>query len=241
MKLESAVARPILDTVSANKQDGRDRFAGSRALMVERQLRRRGISDERLLEAFAEVPRERFIDPRLDHLAYFDQPLEIGFGQTISQPYIVALMIEAVGIAPCDRVLEVGAGSGYAAAIVGRLAHSVVAIERVPELAAQARERLARLGFDNVEVVQGDGTLGWPEAAPYDAILAAASGRDVPPSLVEQLAPGGRLVMPMGAPGAVQTLLLVTRRDDGSLDRRDLGRVRFVPLIGEQGWSEDEA
>lgn len=227
--------------MSANTPDNRDRFAEVRALMVERQLHRRGISDERLLETFAAVPRERFVDPRLDHLAYFDQPLEIGFGQTISQPYIVALMIEAVAVRSSDRVLEVGAGSGYAAAILGRLARSVIAIERVPELAALARERLARLGFDNVEIVEGDGTLGWPEAAPYDAILAAASGRDVPPSLVEQLAPGGRLVMPLGAPGSIQTLLLLTRREDGTIDRRDLGRVRFVPLIGKQGWSEDEA
>ena len=227
--------------MSANTRESRDRFAEARALMVERQLRRRGIRDERLLEAFAAIPRERFVDQRLDHLAYFDQPLEIGFGQTISQPYIVALMIEAVAVRPSDRVLEVGAGSGYAAAILSRLARSVVAIERVPELTAQARERLARLGFDNVEIVEGDGTLGWPDGAPYDAILAAASGREVPPSLVEQLAPGGRLVMPMGAPRSVQTLLLVTRHEDGTLESRDLGRVRFVPLIGEQGWSEDDA
>ena len=227
--------------MGANTRESRDRFAEARALMVERQLRRRGIRDERLLEAFAAIPRERFVDQRLDHLAYFDQPLEIGFGQTISQPYIVALMIEAVAVRPSDRVLEVGAGSGYAAAILSRLARSVVAIERVPELAAQARERLARFGFDNVEIVEGDGTLGWPDGAPYDAILAAASGREVPPSLVEQLAPGGRLVMPMGAPRSVQTLLLVTRHEDGTLESRDLGRVRFVPLIGEQGWSEDDA
>ena len=224
--------------MSANPKQGRDPFAETRALMVERQLRRRGIGDERLLEAFSAVPRERFVDPELDHLAYFDQPLPIGFGQTISQPYIVALMIEAVGITPGDKVLEVGAGSGYAAAILGRLASSVVAVERVPELAASAGERLAALGAANVQVVEGDGTLGWPEAAPFDAILAAASGRDVPPSLVAQLAPGGRLVMPMGAPGAVQTLLLVTRGEDGTLERTDLGRVRFVPLIGAEGWSE---
>lgn len=217
---------------------GRDPFAETRALMVERQLRRRGIADERLLEAFATVPRERFVDPKLEHLAYSDGPLPIGFGQTISQPYIVALMIEAVGIAPGDKLLEVGAGSGYAAAILARLASSVIAIERVPELAASARERLAGLGVANARVVEGDGTLGWPDAAPFDAILAAASGRDVPQSLVAQLAPGGRLVMPTGAPGAVQTLLLITRCDDGTIDRTDLGRVRFVPLIGAEGWGE---
>jgi protein-L-isoaspartate(D-aspartate) O-methyltransferase len=219
------------------KNDG-DRFAGARASMVERQLRRRGIADERLLEAFADVPREAFVEPELADHAYADGPLPIGCGQTISQPYIVALMIEAAAIAPSDRVLEVGAGSGYAAAILGRLAASVIAVERVAELAAAARERLARLGFDNIELVEGDGTLGWPGGAPYDAILAAASGRDVPHSLVAQLAPGGRLVMPLGASGAIQHLVAVTLRDDGTLDRSEICAVRFVPLIGAEGWSE---
>lgn len=206
--------------------------------MVERQLRGRGIGDERLLAAFAVVPREEFVSPELAAHAYSDGPLPIGCGQTISQPYIVALMAESARIGPTDRVLEVGAGSGYAAAILGRVAGSVIAIERMPELAAMARERLLRLGFGNVRIVEGDGTVGWPEDAPYDAILAAASGRDVPQSLVAQLAPGGRLVMPLGAPGAIQSLVAVTRREDGGLDREDLGAVRFVPLIGAEGWSE---
>ena len=213
-------------------------MARARAAMVERQLRARGIGDERLLAAFADVPRERFVADALASDAYSDGPLPIGHGQTISQPYIVALMIEAAAIAPSDKVLEIGAGSGYAAAILGRLARSVIAVERLAALADEARRRLAALGFDKVRVVEGDGTLGYPEEAPFDAILAAASGRDVPQSLVGQLAPGGRLVMPLGAPGAIQHLIVVTRDEDGSLRRQDLGAVRFVPLIGAEGWSE---
>lgn len=206
--------------------------------MVDRQLRARGIRDERLLAAFADVPREQFVAPELAPNAYSDGPLPIGHGQTISQPYIVALMVEAAAIAPSDSVLEVGAGSGYAAAILGRLAQSVIAVERVPELADEARQRLAALGFGNVRVVGGDGTLGHPEKAPYDAILCAASGREVPQSLVAQLAPGGRLVMPLGAPGSIQHLVVVTRAEDGTLARRELCAVRFVPLIGVEGWSD---
>lgn len=218
--------------------DRDDPFGKARKAMVERQLRARGIKDERLLAAFAEVRREDFVDPHLASHAYSDGPLPIGSGQTISQPYIVALMAEAARVGAEDRVLEVGAGSGYAAAILGRVSRSVIAIERIPGLAASARERLARLGMDNVRVVAGDGTLGWREGAPYDVILAAASGRDVPQSLAAQLSPGGRLVMPLGAPGAIQHLVALTRREDGSLDRVDLGAVRFVPLIGAEGWSE---
>ena len=206
--------------------------------MVERQLRARGIRDERLLAAFEVVPREQFIEPELAPDAYSDGPLPIGCGQTISQPYIVALMIEAAGVAPSDTVLEVGAGSGYAAAILARLAGSVIAVERVPELAAAARGRLVRLGFDNVRVVEGDGTLGWIEEAPYDAILAAASGRDVPQSLIAQLAPGGRLVMPVGARGSGQQLIKLTKATNGSITQEWLCAVRFVPLIGAEGWSD---
>jgi protein-L-isoaspartate(D-aspartate) O-methyltransferase len=208
--------------------------------MVKEQLSYRGIHDQRVLEACAEVPRERFVHPDLAQLAYDDQPLPIGFDQTISQPYIVALMAEFARIGPEDSVLEVGAGSGYAAAILGKLARSVVAIERVPELADLARERLADLGFDNVQVISADGTLGWPDGAPYDAIIAAASGRQVPLSFLRQLAPGGRVVMPLGAPGEVQMLVAITRNDDGTFARRELGQVRFVPLIGEEGWSDDK-
>jgi protein-L-isoaspartate(D-aspartate) O-methyltransferase len=214
-------------------------FSREREAMVERHLRRRGITEEPILDAFREVPREAFIAGNNVHLAYGDHPLPIEAGQTISQPYIVALMIQAAGIKPGDRVLEIGAGSGYAAAVISRIAGKVIAIERQHELVEIARERLRRLGYDNVEIVEGDGTKGWRDAAPYDAILAAASGSHVPRPLVEQLAPGGRIVMPVGDPGWVQQLIKVTKNDDGTLVQQDLGGVRFVPLIGEEGWKDD--
>jgi protein-L-isoaspartate(D-aspartate) O-methyltransferase len=213
-------------------------FTDEREAMVERQLRRRGIVEQPILEAFRAVPREAFVDNAHSHLAYGDHPLPIEAGQTISQPYIVALMIQAAEVGPADRVLEVGAGSGYAAAIISRIAERVVAIERQHELVAVARERLKRLGYDNVEIVEGDGTLGWPQAAPYDAILAAASGSHVPHALLEQLAPHGRIVMPLGDPRSAQELVKVTRQADGKFQHKSLGGVRFVPLIGEQGWRE---
>jgi protein-L-isoaspartate(D-aspartate) O-methyltransferase len=213
-------------------------FAAEREAMVERQLKRRGV-DETILQAFREVPREAFMAPSLAHLAYGDHPLPIEAGQTISQPYIVALMIQAAGVKSGARVLEVGAGSGYAAAVIGRIAGYVVGIERLHVLVEIARERMRRLGYANVEIVEGDGTRGWPEGAPYDAILAAASGSHVPQPLVDQLAPGGRIVMPIGNPGWVQHLIKVTKAVDGSLRQSDLGEVRFVPLIGAEGWSDD--
>lgn len=213
-------------------------FIAAREAMVERQLRRRGIRDERLLDAFRSVPREHFVSDDNRRFAYGDHPLPIEAGQTISQPYIVALMIEAAGIGPDDKVLEVGAGSGYAAAVISRIAREVVAIERQRELAELASRRLARLGYDNVRIVEADGTRGCPEQAPFDAILAAASGSHVPDPLVEQLAPGGRIVMPLGDPGSIQTLVKVTRGPAGKLITEDLGAVRFVPLIGEEGWTD---
>jgi protein-L-isoaspartate(D-aspartate) O-methyltransferase len=204
--------------------------------MVERQLRRRGINEPEILDAFRAVPREAFVSDEYAGLAYGDHPLPIEANQTISQPYIVALMIEAAAIESGARVLEVGSGSGYAAAVISRIADKVIGIERQHELVEVARERLARLGYDNVEIVEGDGTTGWPDQAPFDAILAAASGRHVPQSLVDQLKPGGRLVIPLGEPGGMQKLLKVTKLADGSLEQSDLGAVRFVPLIGEEGW-----
>src|SRR5215212_4439286 len=194
--------------------------------------------DRRVLAAMRGVPREAFVEPGFEEFAYDDSPLPIGEGQTISQPYIVALMIQAAEIEPGDKVLEVGAGSGYAAAVIGRIASKVVAIERQHELVEVARERMRRLGYDNVEIVEGDGTKGWPQEAPYDAILAAASGSHVPQPLLDQLAPGGSLVMPVGGPGWVQQLVRVTKLDDGTLQHSDLGGVLFVPLIGEEGWSD---
>jgi len=211
-------------------------FTAEREAMVERQLKRRGITEPHILEAFRAVPREDFVGPGYAHLAYGDHPLPIEANQTISQPYIVALMIEAAAIKPGDRVLEIGAGSGYAAAVISRIAAKVIGIERQRELVEISRERLRRFGYDNVEILEGDGTRGWPGEAPFDAILAAASGSHVPPALIEQLEPGGRLVMPIGEPRGVQQLVKVTKLPDGSLEQSDLGAVRFVPLIGEEGW-----
>jgi protein-L-isoaspartate(D-aspartate) O-methyltransferase len=213
-------------------------YAREREAMVERQLKRRGITEQRILDAFLDVPREAFISEDFAHLAYGDHPLPIEAGQTISQPYIVALMIEAADIRAGDKVLEVGAGSGYAAAVISRIAERVVAIERQHDLVEVARERLQRLGYDNIETVEGDGTKGCRDHAPFDAILAAASGSHVPRPLVEQLAPNGRIVMPVGEPGWVQELDKVTKQQDGILKQENLGGVRFVPLIGEEGWKD---
>jgi protein-L-isoaspartate(D-aspartate) O-methyltransferase len=211
-------------------------FTREREAMVERQLKRRGIVAPHILDAFRAVPREEFVAEDQRRLAYGDHPLPIEAGQTISQPYIVALMIEAATIQPGDKVLEVGAGSGYAAAFISRIAAKVVAVERQHELVEVARERLARLGYANVEIVEGDGSKGWPSAAPFDAILAAASGSHVPKPLLDQLAERGRLVMPVGDPRWLQKLVKVTKGPGGELIEEDLGGVRFVPLIGEEGW-----
>jgi protein-L-isoaspartate(D-aspartate) O-methyltransferase len=213
-------------------------YAAEREAMVERQLRRRGITEAEILDAFRAVPREEFVSEDHAHLAYGDHPLPIEANQTISQPYIVALMIQAAGIKPGDKVLEVGAGSGYAAAVISRIAAKVIGIERQHDLVEIARARLRRLGYGNVEIVEGDGTKGWPDQAPFDAILAAASGTHVPRALIDQLAPNGRIVMPVGDPGWVQELVKVTRQEDGSLKEENLGGVRFVPLIGEEGWKD---
>ena len=206
--------------------------------MVERHIFARGLRDPLLLDAFRAVPREAFIAPELAAHAYADGPLPIGFGQTISQPYIVALTIAAAGIGPGDRVLEIGAGSGYAAAILGRIAEQVIAVERHAELARLAAERMERLGYGNVTVVTGDGTLGCPRAAPFDAIVVAASGSHFPQVLVDQVKVGGRIVMPLGEPAAIQRLVKATKKADGKLVKEDLGAVRFVPLIGEHGFAE---
>lgn len=202
--------------------------------MVARQLEARGIRNPRVLAAMAEVPRERFVPERLAGFAYDDGPLPIGEEQTISQPYIVALMIEAAGVAPGDRVLEVGAGSGYAAAVLSRIAGRVYAIERRESLAVTAQRRVGELGYDNLTVLPGDGTLGLHVHAPYDAILVAAGSDKVPGPLRRQLAIGGRLVVPVGGQ-SVQSLLCITRTGEETWTERDLGAVRFVPLIGAHG------
>ena len=207
--------------------------------MVEVQIARRGIRDSRLLAAMRRVPREAFVQPGFEEFAYEDGPLPIGEGQTISQPYIVALMIEAAELQPGDRVLEVGAGSGYAAALMSRIADRVYAIERYPTLGEAARRHFSDLGYDNIELRVGDGTLGWPEAAPFDAILVAAGGPGVPPALKRQLRVGGRLVIPVGSEERRQELLKISRRSETAFEEEDLGGVMFVPLVGRQGWADD--
>jgi protein-L-isoaspartate(D-aspartate) O-methyltransferase len=214
-------------------------MARLREAMVDRQVARRGVRDERVLQAMREVPRDAFVPERLREFAYEDSALPIEAGQTISQPYIVALMIEAAAIAPGDRVLEIGAGSGYAAAVISRIADRVYAVERHEVLSRLAAERLKRLGYENVEVHTGDGTRGWPEAAPFDAILTAAGGPAVPEALKAQLRPGGRLVIPIGETERHQRLMKLTRTGAATFDEEGLGDVAFVPLIGAQGWAEE--
>lgn len=207
--------------------------------MVSRQIEGRGIRDRRLLAALREVPRERFVPENLAAYAYNDTPLPIAEGQTISQPYIVAAMIEAADVGPDDRVLEVGAGSGYAAAVLSRMAAQVFAIERHQALAAAAEGRLADLAYGNVTVIAGDGSGGLPDRAPFDAILVAARGPEVPDALRRQLAPGGRLVIPVGGE-KLQTLRRLTRTGEDEWISDDLGPVRFVPLVGAHGIAEGD-
>jgi protein-L-isoaspartate(D-aspartate) O-methyltransferase len=204
--------------------------------MIERHLRRRGIDDERVLAAMAEVPRERFVSERLGGRAYADSALPIGDEQTISQPWVVAAICQALGLRGSERVLEVGTGSGYSTAILARLAAEVLSIERFAGLASEARERLAELGYDGVEVRVGDGSLGAPDRAPFDAIAVHASAPAPPPSLLDQLAPGGRLVLPVAESG-VDVLRVLTKLDEG-FDQRQIAPCRFVPLVGEQGFSD---
>ncbi len=213
-------------------------YARSRYRMVAEQIARRGIRDLLVLDAMRRVPREAFVEPGLAAFAYDDRPLPIGAGQTISQPYVVALMIAAAAIGKTARVLEVGTGSGYAAALLSRIAAHVHGIERHPALAAAAAARLERLGYRNVDLRVGDGTLGWPEAAPFDAILVAAGAPAVPAALKAQLVLGGRLVIPVGT-AVEQALLRVVRRSRTEFDEETLGAVTFVPLVGSQAWPDE--
>lgn len=210
-----------------------DDFATRRNDMVDRQLAARGVRSARVLDAMRSVPREEFVPANVREFAYQNSPLPIGAGQTISQPYIVAFMIEALGLEGGERILEVGAGSGYAAAVLGRIAREVYAIERIPELAESAAAVLAKLGYVNVEIRQGDGTRGWPEHAPFDAIVVAAGGRYVPDALRRQLRIGGRLVIPVGHHDTFQELLRITRKDEEEYEQESLAAVRFVPLISD--------
>jgi protein-L-isoaspartate(D-aspartate) O-methyltransferase len=211
-----------------------------RHAMVERQIAHRGISSPLVLEAMRTVEREAFLPQELREFAYDDTPLPIEAGQTITQPYIVALMAEALLLQGEETVLEIGTGSGYAAAVLARIAKTVYTVERYGQLASQAAETLASQGFHNVHVLQGDGTLGWPEHAPYDAILVAAGGPEVPRSLKEQLKIGGRLVIPVGADRRLQELLRITRLSETVYRTEELLDVRFVPLVGEQGWAPEQ-
>lgn len=214
-----------------------DELVAARDRMVEHQVMHRGICDPAILEAMLAVPRHAFVPEEYRHVAYEDGPLPIGAGQTISQPFIVALMLAMAEVAPTDRVLEIGTGSGYAAAILSRMAAAVFSVERHPELAARARARLAENGFGAVALREGDGTLGWPEAEPFDVILVAAGGPAIPAPLKSQLAPGGRLVMPCGPDLVHQHLIKLVRTADGFAEEI-AGAVLFVPLVGEHAWKE---
>jgi protein-L-isoaspartate(D-aspartate) O-methyltransferase len=228
-----------MTAADAKHPEENDRLARDRAFMVARHLGARGITDPQVLRAMGEVPREAFVSEPLAEFAYEDAPLPIEAGQTISQPYIVARMVELAELRPGDNVLEVGAGSGYAAAVMGRIADKVYAIERHEELARLAQAREAKLGYDNVEIICADGTKGWPEAAPFDAIMVSAGGPKIPETLKQQLAVGGRLVIPVGR-DIHQTLMLVRRTGEDTFEQEDHGAVTFVPLIGEEGWGAPE-
>ncbi|NYT04818.1 MAG: protein-L-isoaspartate(D-aspartate) O-methyltransferase [Methanomicrobiales archaeon] len=213
-----------------------ERGSALRERMVRDQIASRGIGNPRVLAAMRAVPRHRFVPAAVQESAYEDRPLPIGEGQTISQPYIVALMTDLLDPGPGEKVLEIGAGSGYQAAILSRLAAQVVSIERLPDIAEGARRNLAALGISNVEVIVADGTEGYPEKAPYDAIIITAAAPSVPPPLLDQLAEGGRLVAPVGDI-MVQTLVVVEKKG-GKTTTRSYGGVCFVPLIGAYGWHD---
>lgn len=215
-----------------------DILVNQRIAMVELQLRSRGIKDERVLEAMLRVPRHEFVSPSLQADAYADMPLPIGRGQTISQPYIVAAMLEALEVRPSDRALEIGTGSGYMTAILAELGAEVMSIERYPELSERARGVLVRLGFRNVQVVVGDGSQGYAAAAPYDRMIASAAAPGIPPALIEQLSDGGRMVIPVGPPHAQQ--LQLVRKISGQTQVQLLDPCRFVPMIGESAYRAQE-
>lgn len=215
-------------------------FDYARRQMVELQLKRRGVCDAAVLAAMAEVPREVFVSEHYAEHAYMDAPLPIEAEQTISQPFVVAMMLEAAELTARDRVLEIGAGSGYAAAVLSRIAADVIAVERIVELVEPAAARMRALGYANVDVRLGDGTQGWPARAPYDAILASAGGPAIPDTLKRQLALGGRLVMPVGDTTRAQRLIKLTRIDLDDFVEKELGHVAFVPLIGVHGWRESD-
>ncbi len=210
-----------------------DRFTKPRQRMVDVQLKGRDITDPQVLTVMARVPRHQFVSKTLVSQAYEDHPLPIGEGQTISQPYIVALMTQALGIQPGEKVLEVGTGSGYQAAVLAELTKNVYTIEIRPKLAKEASKRLNNLGYTTVQVKQGDGYFGWQEVAPFDAIIITAAANHISPLLLKQLKPGGRMILPLGSTTFFQTLTLINKRADKTTDVRHLITVSFVPMIGE--------
>ncbi|MCK4262215.1 protein-L-isoaspartate(D-aspartate) O-methyltransferase [bacterium] len=211
-------------------------FDEERHRMVEIQLRGRGIKDERVLKAMEKIPRHRFLSKELEHSAYADHPLPIGEGQTISQPYMVALMTECMELEGNEKVLEIGTGSGYQAAILAKLAEEVYSIERVEKLSLKAKEILTQLGYTNVKLKVGDGTKGWKEHSSYQAIMVTAGSPDIPQTLLDQLSEGGRIVIPAG--GTFSQELMVVRKRKGKAEARKVCGCVFVPLIGEFGWKE---
>jgi protein-L-isoaspartate(D-aspartate) O-methyltransferase len=228
-----AILWALLAAVSAHAQDdAASERVDARVRMVREQIQRRGVADQGVIGAMLAVPRHEFVPASLRDAAYADRPLPIGEGQTISQPYIVALMTELLHLEPGDKVLEVGTGSGYQAAVASHLADSVFTIEILPGLAERAARRLQQLGYRDVVARQGDGYHGWPEHGPYDGILVTAAAGHIPPPLIQQLEPGGRMVIPVGGQFQVQQLVLVEKRPDGSVTTRSLLPVRFVPLVG---------
>ncbi len=214
-------------------------FVAMRERMVKEQLQFRGVHDPKVLAAMLAVPREKFVSPDLRSFAYDDRPLPIEEGQTISQPYMVAFMAEALQLAGAERVLEIGTGSGYSAAVLSRIVPMVRSVERLPELAATALERLQLLGFANIDVHVADGSLGWPQFAPYDAIVVTAGAPEVPAPLLGQLAIGGRLIIPVGGSVTFQSLIRVHRESELEYRRETLMAVMFVPLIGAAGWEPE--
>lgn len=214
-------------------------FAQSRDDMVEHDLKQKGIKDAAVLEAMRSVPREWFVEESDQDIAYLDGPLPIGQGQTISQPYIVALMAESLDLTSESKVLEIGTGSGYAAAVLSQIAEEVYTVERFRKLADQAEERFLSLGYDNIFVQVGDGTQGWADFAPYDAILVSAGAPHLPEALLRQLMVGGKLVIPLGKTHTGQWLVQVTKRGEDDFDEKRITPVRFVPLVGEDGWQDD--
>ena len=237
-------AQGIEETAASNRSTQKVAFAvldfdAMRAAMVAEQLEARGITETAVLQAMGTVPREQFVSDTYEAHAYVDGPLPIGEKQTISQPYVVALMIQLLELQPASIVLEIGTGSGYAAAVLSRIAAQVITIERHEKLVWSAQERLLALGYDNVIVMHGDGTLGCDDFAPYDGIVVAAGGPTIPVPLKEQLKIGGKLVMPIGSNKRKQQLYQITRRDAYQFIERKKGPVSFVPLVGQAGWDKD--